>query len=152
MSSGKHFVDWCVKNGKKHLVKRDLMRRARRMRATILRTKKKFPENHVNDKRRYYREEYLKSDHWKALRAEKLNQHPNCDGCDRTALDVHHLNYRNLYDVTVLDLMSLCRACHAEVHRLMDAGMLRFGKNCPSFIRLGMTRQAIRPEPERPKK
>lgn len=28
------------------------------------------PKNFVNDKRSYYRNEYLKSDHWKELRAE----------------------------------------------------------------------------------
>jgi 5-methylcytosine-specific restriction endonuclease McrA len=32
-------------------------------------------------------------------------------------LDVHHVNYRNLFDVKLLDLLALCRSCHKEEHR-----------------------------------
>jgi len=56
--------------------------------------------NFINDKREYYRTEYLKSDHWKNLRLQKTASVPFCEKCSSTiSLDVHHLNYRNLYDV-----------------------------------------------------
>ena len=67
--------------------------------------------------RKLYREEYLKSEHWKNLRYEKLKLNPTCEECgNKNRIEPHHLNYRNLYDVTVLDLQSLCRRCHSKKH------------------------------------
>jgi 5-methylcytosine-specific restriction endonuclease McrA len=67
--------------------------------------------------RTFYREIYLKSDHWKFLREEKLKQNPNCEKCQSTiCIDVHHLQYRGLYDVKISDLQTLCRKCHDVVH------------------------------------
>jgi hypothetical protein len=31
-------------------------------------------------------------------------------------VEPHHLNYKNLYDVELSDLKTLCRKCHTEVH------------------------------------
>lgn len=71
----------------------------------------------VNDKRAYYREEYLKSDHWKELKVRKLVVNPTCEICNsKKFLDVHHLDYKNLYDVLLTDLQTLCRRHHAEQH------------------------------------
>lgn len=71
----------------------------------------------VTDKRRYYRTEYLKSDHWKELRKKKITECPKCDKCPATKyLDVHHLNYKNLFDVELTDLQVLCRKCHVKEH------------------------------------
>jgi len=70
-----------------------------------------------NDKRRYYREEYLKSGHWRELKSSKLKQVCFCEKCGVSKrLDVHHLNYRSLYDVRLTDLMVLCRKCHIQEH------------------------------------
>lgn len=78
--------------------------------------------NTINDKREWYRTEYLKSDHWKSLKARKLVQNPNCSGCWSNAhLDVHHIRYRNLYDVDLSDLLTLCRACHIKEHERLRA-------------------------------
>jgi predicted nucleic-acid-binding Zn-ribbon protein len=72
----------------------------------------------INDKRRYYREEYLKSDHWKELRKRKLKQSPICEKCGSNGyVEPHHLQYKNLYDVKLKDLMTLCRKCHVEEHK-----------------------------------
>jgi hypothetical protein len=69
------------------------------------------------DKREYYREIYLKSDHWKQLKAKKLLANPLCERCGSNKfLDVHHLDYKNLYDVLLTDLETLCRHCHHEDH------------------------------------
>lgn len=73
--------------------------------------------NFINDKREYYRKEYLQSDHWKNLRLHKIMANPCCQRCSSTvSLDVHHLNYRNLYDVQLDDLETLCRGCHLLEH------------------------------------
>ncbi len=107
------FVSWCSKNGYGHVVKKDLWRRNRKFRKV-----KALPKNHTNDKRQYYRTEYLLSDHWKALRSEKLRINPACQNCGfGRRLDVHHLRYRNLYDVLVTDLVTLCRRCHEKMHK-----------------------------------
>ena len=71
----------------------------------------------INDRRQYYRTVYLKSEHWNTLKRAKLKLNPNCEKCGESYLvDVHHLNYRNLYDVRISDLQSLCRGCHHKEH------------------------------------
>lgn len=79
--------------------------------------RKRGPSNHINDKRQYYRTIYLKSEHWRRLKNSKLRSQPFCENCgtERT-LDVHHIRYRNLYDVQLSDLQVLCRFCHAKEH------------------------------------
>lgn len=86
------------------------------------------PVEEINDKREYYRGEYLKSDHWRELRGRKLKANPCCQTCgiDKN-LDVHHMQYKNLYDVELSDLMTLCRPCHNKVHETIDE-MVRLQK------------------------
>lgn len=57
-----------------------------------------------------YYKTYLLSDHWKALRLSKLKAARfACEKCKaRSDLQVHHLRYRNLFDVTLDDLKCLC--------------------------------------------
>lgn len=77
-----------------------------------------IPENFVNDKRQYYRKEYLKSEHWKQLKHAKLVRSPICERCgSKDRVEPHHLRYKNLFDVTVDDLETLCRKCHVKEHR-----------------------------------
>jgi hypothetical protein len=65
----------------------------------------------------YYWNVYLKSDHWKELRSKKLLMNLMCEVCGTDKhLDVHHISYKNLYDVTVSDLKTLCRKCHVGEH------------------------------------
>lgn len=67
----------------------------------------------------WYRKVYLASDHWSELRSRALQilgkRCSHCGECD-SILDVHHLNYRNIFDVLVSDLQVLCRSCHATEH------------------------------------
>jgi hypothetical protein len=66
----------------------------------------------------YYREVYLKSDHWKLLREEKLAKNACCEKCGTNlSVEVHHKNYRGLYDVKLSDLQTLCRICHDKAHK-----------------------------------
>jgi len=71
----------------------------------------------TNDRREWYHRVYLQSAHWKSLRSKKLAASPRCERCGNThALDVHHVNYRNLFDVALSDLLTLCRSCHDAEH------------------------------------
>lgn len=66
----------------------------------------------------WYRKVYLLSEHWKGLRKMKLKINPRCEICGvKRKLDVHHLRYKNIYDVLVEDLQTLCRKCHKKHHR-----------------------------------
>lgn len=65
----------------------------------------------------YYREKYLKSEHWKLLRIKKLQLNPRCEKCgSNKKIEPHHINYKNLYNVDIEDLMTLCRRCHIKIH------------------------------------
>lgn len=71
----------------------------------------------------FYREVYLKSEHWKNLRLQKLVESDClCLRCGKQSQhhDVHHLTYRKLFDVSTLDLVVLCRTCHDLVHEHLD--------------------------------
>lgn len=84
----------------------------------------------TTDHRQWYRNVYLNSEHWKDLKASKLLANPACERCGfKSNLDVHHVNYRNLFDVEIKDLLTLCRRCHAKEHR--ENGMPRRKK--PSY-------------------
>lgn len=63
--------------------------------------------------------EYLRGEHWKALRELALKRDRGvcscCGGTDR--LQVHHLKYRGRPEETLLeDLETLCRGCHRREH------------------------------------
>lgn len=67
--------------------------------------------------REWYRTIYLNSAHWIELRERvKRRRGKRCEKCNRGNVDVHHLNYRNIYDVTEDDLQVLCRRCHNNEH------------------------------------
>ena len=67
--------------------------------------------------RDFYRNVYLKSEHWLILRRDKLEKSPKCEICGTSScLDVHHKEYRGLYDVGLGDLQTLCRICHTKIH------------------------------------
>ena len=64
-------------------------------------------------------EEYLKSDHWKALRQAKFQEVGKaCQTCPSTTkiIHVHHIRYRELTDCTTADLAVLCKDCHDLLH------------------------------------
>lgn len=71
----------------------------------------------------FYRETYLKSEHWQNLRLQKLVESDClCLRCGKQSHhnDVHHLTYKKLYDVKTVDLVVLCRKCHDFVHEKLD--------------------------------
>ena len=79
--------------------------------------RKRIPQT----KRDWYRNTYLLSEHWKNLRKEKKKLNPVCEVCgSKKKLDVHHINYRSLYDVLLEDLQTLCRSCHKKKHKFLN--------------------------------
>lgn len=78
----------------------------------------KLTENSkLTEKQRYYRD-YLQSNHWKETRARALQRaNYKCEKCSYTEqLQVHHLNYNNLWHEHDEDLLVVCRKCHAKIH------------------------------------
>lgn len=74
--------------------------------------------------KRWYRQVYLRSPHWQALRVAKLKVTPQCEDCGtKRCLDVHHVSYGvSLYEVTLDMLCTRCRRCHQDRHnRRTDA-------------------------------
>lgn len=65
---------------------------------------------------------YLSSNHWKKLRRRALERSQyRCDKCGSShALEVHHLRYRNLYDVTLDDLETVCSYHHEKAHGIQS--------------------------------
>lgn len=63
-------------------------------------------------------DEYLQSPEWRAKRAKVLQRAKGiCEGClDAPATVVHHLNYWNVMDELLFQLVALCEPCHARCH------------------------------------
>lgn len=63
--------------------------------------------------------EYLKSDHWKEKKIKLFETWKICQLCgSKKYLQVHHKNYRNLYNEEVeKDLVVLCSFCHNKLHK-----------------------------------
>jgi hypothetical protein len=71
----------------------------------------------LHDRSQWYRNIYLSSPHWQRLRKERLAVSPVCEDCgSKESLQVHHVIYRKLWDCTVSDLRTICRACHDRRH------------------------------------
>lgn len=72
--------------------------------------------NAVNRKQQYW--QFLKSDFWLKLSAEKRALNPACEWCGSVeALQAHHKFYReSWYNTELPDLETLCRRCHKKEH------------------------------------
>jgi len=86
--------------------------------------------------------EYLKSDHWHTLRNRKNKK--RCAICGiKGPTDRHHLNYRNLFDVTKADLRNICRTCHDVAHQLLKNGTIKY-ENESNGSRFSRTKNAVK--------
>ena len=91
-------------------------------------------------------QDYLASGHWRRLRKTKLGKGKNhCSVCtSRERVHIHHMQYRNWYDVRPDDLMRLCAACHKTVHWLMEKGELEITEEMPNEVRFQLILVAVR--------
>lgn len=73
---------------------------------------------HGKGRKAWYNEVYLRSQHWKDLKQAKYDkQGHKCERCPcRAKLQVHHNDYRSIFDVTIEDLEVLCDECHSREH------------------------------------
>jgi len=66
--------------------------------------------------------EYLRSDHWRSLRRERLIGSRSCEVCRRDGdsfqLYVHHSTYARLGQEALEDLLVVCKQCHDDIHQL----------------------------------
>lgn len=60
--------------------------------------------------------DYLKSDHWKALKRSAGIRKTPCIFCNERSIVGHHIRYKNLLDVTPKDLAAMCMECHDDFH------------------------------------
>jgi hypothetical protein len=75
--------------------------------------------------------QYLQSAHWRDTRTKIFARDDyKCVLCTKKADEVHHINYRNWYDVLDTDLISLCEGCHCRVHLAIDAGYIQQNDRC----------------------
>lgn len=68
---------------------------------------------------RQWKQQYLKSLEWKALKSKVLNRdNYTCQSCNTNgiSLEVHHITYQNFGNEDLADLVSLCRNCHQAIH------------------------------------
>lgn len=88
--------------------------------------------------------EYLKSQDWKFKRKKKLSKSKKrCAICGwNEMLDVHHVAYKNWYDVTTGDLRIMCRVCHDLIHKLENEGKIKYKSNNPNS-RYGAQKSAV---------
>lgn len=70
---------------------------------------------------------YLKSQEWALKVQQRLgidDSQCQCCGCRGTSLnplEIHHLHYRTIGEEDVYsDIVTLCRACHKGVHKMLN--------------------------------
>ena len=81
-------------------------------------------------------EEYYRTEHWKAIREERLEyDNYTCTECSQTrddgvTLQVHHYphSYRVLGHETMADLVTRCRKCHHDLYKRRKRLLKRSGK------------------------
>ncbi len=62
-------------------------------------------------------QKYLKSEKWKQKRNTILKKAGyRCRRCGTRATEVHHENYKRIYNEKLSDLTALCRTCHQKAH------------------------------------
>lgn len=74
----------------------------------------------------WYRNRYLQSFHWYNLREKKFSEvGQSCEICgSQDEIAVHHLRYKEIFDVETSDLQVLCGLHHREAHG-MNPGQKR---------------------------
>ena len=71
--------------------------------------------------------DYLNTEDWKEKRKNKYQKQRRCAICaSESNLNVHHLNYKDLVNVTNSDLRVLCQRCHYLTHDLYKRGKFKF--------------------------
>lgn len=64
--------------------------------------------------------QYIRSDEWEKKREERLKKDGyKCQECGTAKnLEVHHITYERLGNEDINDLITLCKECHENIHRI----------------------------------
>ena len=89
--------------------------------------------NYEQERERYRQDErykaYLKTEKWKQIAKRRMEidnyicQGCGCRGTVKNPLETHHLTYRHIYNEEnwiFEDLVTVCRACHGNLHKIME--------------------------------
>ncbi len=88
--------------------------------------------------------DYLNSSDWKNKKTEKNKKRRNCGICgSRDNIEIHHLNYKQLYDAKQTDLRRLCHRCHFLAHKLHKEGEIVF-RTTNHHHRWGVLKAAVK--------
>lgn len=91
--------------------------------------------NKVKYNRKEYREDYLNSPEWKAIKNLVFSKTVICQCCNsKIAKDLHHMVYRNIVDVKITDLLPVCRGCHVLIHKAISDGYIPTDENRIDYI------------------
>lgn len=68
--------------------------------------------------RNQFYKDYLQSESWQIKRRQVLRRDKRCRICgsNNVQLHIHHLSYKNLGNEPLEDLVTLCYACHSDIH------------------------------------
>lgn len=82
------------------------------------------------DRKKWYKEAYLKSEHWKLLKRVTLqSQGRICCKCGALKkLQIHHKTYVRLWKELQSDLMVVCVDCHKKIHGIKKKRKKKFKK------------------------
>ena len=77
-----------------------------------------YKEIKINEFKPFDYKEYLKSPKWNKKRY-KVFERDNfkCQKCGKRGTQAHHLNYKNIGNEKLDDLITLCNKCHKKEHK-----------------------------------
>lgn len=85
----------------------------------IIKKPKNYKSKNIINQRNIPYSEYLMTDHWQEVREAALERAEyKCQLCGirNVQFNVHHNNYRCLWNERESDVIVLCRKCHARHH------------------------------------
>lgn len=84
--------------------------------------------------------DYLSSSHWSDFKEKyrKSGRTMICAVCDRSPIQLHHHDYRNIGHESIWDVTPLCRVHHEEVHEWLktnEKGLVGYTANAVTALR-----------------
>ncbi len=90
-------------------------------------------ENYTIENKHPGYNDYINSEDWKKKRIVVLNRDKHiCQSClSEVATQVHHLNYKHLFNEPLFDLVSVCKRCHdiiTKIDKRLEADKILIAK------------------------
>jgi hypothetical protein len=98
--------------------------------------------------------DYLDGDHWRQFRKRYMasGRSRKCAACESTAIQLHHINYSNLGEEELSDVMPLCREHHIAVHAWLKENKKPVGCSLKALAFIGKrkTKRHAKPKKQPP--